>query len=208
MKQNKTIQIYRKYAGKHLRNIPKEEREAVVQARKAVRKQRLELPRRRKKKIPYKMQKALERYAQGESLEKALEEYDRPITVRDFLRKKTAIEELPKAIQIRQAGQQYVISNDLPTRYIDTLTSVMENAENPKDKSDAAYKLHKVFMDYLNDQVPEMLRQLSQTNITNIITVEGDKDINEQIRKKAQELFLEQEKFIDVYPIDLTEESS
>ena len=203
MIKNDTMKVYRQYAGRHLKTLSPKEGQRVKKARDEVRKQRLELPKRKKKKIPYKMEKALEKYQEGHNLQSALDTtYDKPTTIKDFLAKKTAVSELPKAIEIRKASQQYILENDLPTKYIDTLATNMTEAETAKDRTDSAYKLHKVFMDYLNDPVPDMVRQLSQTNITNIINVTENKDINEQVRQKARELFTEQEKFIDVYPID------
>ncbi len=203
MKKNDTMKVYRQYSGKHLKTLSPTEKENVKRARNEVKKQRLELPKRKKKKIPYKMEKALEKYQSGHDLQSALDTtYDKPTTIKDFLAKKTAVNELPRAIEIRKASQQYILENDLPTKYIDTLATNMTEADNDKDKTDAAYKLHKVFMDYLNDPVPDMVRQLSQTNITNIINLTENKDINEQIREQARKLFKEQEKFIDVYPIE------
>ena len=202
MIKNDTMKVYRQYAGRHLKTLSPTEKENVKRARNEVKKQRLELPKRKKKKIPYKMEKALEKYQEGHDLQSALDTtYDKPTTIKDFLAKKTAVNELPRAIEVRQAGQRYMVEKDLPTKYIDTLADTMQSADKDKDKTDAAYKLHKVFMDYLNDPVPEMVRQLSQTNITNIINVESNTDINEQIREQARKLFEEQEKFIDVYPI-------
>ena len=203
MQKNDTMKVYRQYSGKHLKTLSPTEKENVKRARNEVKKQRLELPKRKKKKIPYKMEKTLEKYQEGHDLQSALDTtYDKPTTIKDFLAKKTAVNELPKVIEVRQAGQRYMVEKDLPTKYIDTLADTMQTAAASKDKTDAAYKLHKVFMDYLNDPVPDMVRQLSQTNITNIINVTENKDINEQVRQKAKELFQEQEKFIDVYPIE------
>lgn len=203
MQKNDTMKVYRQYSGKHLKTLSPTEKENVKRARNEVKKQRLELPKRKKKKIPYKMEKAIIKYQSGENLQTALDTtYDKPTTIKDFLAKKTAVNELPRAIEVRKASQQYILENDLPTKYIDTLADTMQTAAASKDKTDAAYKLHKVFMDYLNDPVPDMVNRLQQTNITNIINVESNSDINEQIRTKAKELFQEQEKFIDVYPIE------
>lgn len=203
MQKNDTMKVYRQYSGKHLKTLSPTEKEKVKKARNEVKKQRLELPKRKKKKIPYKMEKAIIKYQSGENLQTALDTtYDKPTTIKDFLAKKTAVNELPRVIEVRKASQQYILENDLPTKYIDTLAINMIEADKDKDKTDAAYKLHKVFMDYLNDPVPDMVNRLQQTNITNIINVESNSDINEQIRTKAKELFQEQEKFIDVYPIE------
>jgi hypothetical protein len=202
-RKNEVMETYRQYAGKHLKTTPPKDRERVQEARKKVKDQRRKITQKKEKKIGFKMGKALEKYQSGHDLQSALDTtYDKPTTIKQFLSRKSALNEIPKAIEIRQAGQRYLVENDLPTKYIDTLADTMQSADKDKDKTDAAYKLHKVFMDYLNDPVPEMVRQLSQTNITNIINVESNTDINEQIREQARKLFEEQEKFIDVYPIE------
>ena len=203
MIKNDTMKVYRQYAGRHLKTLSPTEKENVKRARDEVKKQRLELPKRKKKKIPYKMEKALEKYQSGHDLQSALDTtYDKPTTIKQFLSRKSALNEIPRAIEVRQAGQRYMVEKDLPTKYINTLATNMIEADKAKDRTDSAYKLHKVFMDYLNDPVPDMVNRLQQTNITNIINLTENKDINEQVRQKARELFTEQEKFIDVYPIE------
>jgi hypothetical protein len=105
------------------------------------------------------MEKAIIKYQSGENLQAALDTtYDKPTTIKQFLSRKSALNEIPKAIEVRQAGQRYLVERDRPTKYIDTLAFNMSEAKQQRQNRQRIQVL-KGFHGYLNDPVPDMVNR-------------------------------------------------